>query len=124
MYMSYQQSTILHTTTPLLPLPALNQASMAMQHLFNVMLFSMALLLLSPPSKRLAKANIWILIIADFTHWAGLFWTMASVDRRGWAAVLDTTSWSPDVWQLVTYPLGTLAVKFATLAGVFGEIRG
>ncbi|KAI1074601.1 hypothetical protein F5B20DRAFT_586074 [Whalleya microplaca] len=112
------------TTSETLPIPALVVPSLTASYLFSMMLYGLIILLASPPNKRLVQLHIWILIIADFTHWAGLFSTIAQNDPRGWAAVLDTSGWSLEVWNLATYPLGTLAVKFATLAGLFGEICG
>lgn len=107
-----------------LPIPSLVMPSMAVGYLFNMMLYGLIIMLASPPSKRLLKLHIWILIIADITHWAGLFSTIAETNPRGWAGVFDTTNWDPDVWNLATYPITTLAIKFATLAGWFGEIKG
>ena len=87
-----------------------------------MLLYGLAILLTGPPNKSLLKAHIWILIIADFTHWSGLFWTIAQSSSAGWAGVTDTAGWDADTWNLVLYPLGTLAIKFMTLAGVFGKI--
>ncbi|KAI0842248.1 hypothetical protein F5Y06DRAFT_171800 [Hypoxylon sp. FL0890] len=113
----------LASTSPIaIPIPSLFMPSMATGYLFNMMLYGLIILLASPPNKRLLQLHILILIIADFTHWAGLFSTIAENDPRGWAAVLDTSNWSPEVWNLVVYPLGTLAVKIATLAEWFGKI--
>ncbi|KAI1383379.1 uncharacterized protein F4822DRAFT_75694 [Hypoxylon trugodes] len=106
------------------PIPSLAAASMGNSYLFNMMLYGLIILLASPPNKRLLQLHILILMIADFTHWAGLFSTIAETDPRGWAAALDTTNWTPEVWNLAVYPLGTLFVKFATLAGWFGKIQG
>ncbi|KAI2473561.1 hypothetical protein F4781DRAFT_137793 [Annulohypoxylon bovei var. microspora] len=107
-----------------LPIPTLFMPLMADGYLFNMMLYGLIILLASPPNKRLVQLHIMILIIADFTHWAGLFATIAESDPRGWAAVLDTANWSPETWNLATYPIQTLAIKFATLAGLFGKIQG
>ncbi|OTA85635.1 hypothetical protein M434DRAFT_36067 [Hypoxylon sp. CO27-5] len=112
------------TSSKPVPIPSLFMPSMANGYLLNMMLYGLITLLASPPNKRLLQLHISILIIADFTHWAGLFSTIAENDPRGWAAVLDTSNWSPEVWNLATYPIGTLAVKFATLAGWFGKIQG
>ncbi|KAI0889783.1 uncharacterized protein GGS22DRAFT_4028 [Annulohypoxylon maeteangense] len=107
-----------------LPIPTLFMPLMADGYLFNMMLYGLIILLASPPNKRLVQLHIGILIVADFTHWAGLFATIAESDPRGWDAVFDTTTWSPETWNLATYPIQTLAIKFATLAGLFGKIQG
>ncbi|KAI1482866.1 hypothetical protein F4774DRAFT_252503 [Daldinia eschscholtzii] len=107
-----------------LPLPSLILPSMATGYLFNMMLYGLIILLASPPNKRLLQLHIGVLIVADLTHWAGLFSTIAQNDPRGWAAIFDTANWGADVWNLATYPITTLGIKFATLAGWFGEIRG
>lgn len=62
--------------------------------------------------------------MADFTHWFGLFSTIAQNDPRGWAAVLDTSNWDAGTWNLARYPIYTLAMKFMTLAEIFGKIQG
>ncbi|KAI0846754.1 hypothetical protein F5Y00DRAFT_136772 [Daldinia vernicosa] len=107
-----------------LPIPSLIMPSMATGYLLNMMLYGLIILLASPPNKRLLQLHIGILIIADLTHWAGLFSTIAENDPRGWAAIFDTSSWGADVWNLATYPISSLSIKFATLAGLFGEIQG
>ncbi|KAI2629563.1 hypothetical protein GGR54DRAFT_267863 [Hypoxylon sp. NC1633] len=107
-----------------LPIPSLFNPAMGTSYLFNMMLYGLIILLASPPNKRLLQLHIGILILADFTHWAGLFATVAENDPRGWAAVLDTSNWDAKVWNLATYPIGTLAIKFATLSGLFGKIQG
>ncbi|KAI1498174.1 hypothetical protein F5X99DRAFT_412346 [Biscogniauxia marginata] len=107
-----------------LPVPALAVPSLSVGYLFNMMLYGLAVLLVSPPNKRLLQLHIGILILADLTHWAGLFSTIAQNNPHGWAGVLNTSEWSADVWGLARYPLYTLAIKFATLAGLFGEIKG
>lgn len=107
-----------------LPLPTLIGPSVSVQFLFSTMLYGLVVLLGAPPSKRLLQLHIGILTLADFTHWFGIFWTIAQTDPRGWAAVLDTSSWTAETVGLMQYPIWTLAVKFATLAGVFGEIKG
>ncbi|OTB11621.1 hypothetical protein K445DRAFT_26340 [Daldinia sp. EC12] len=107
-----------------LPLPSLILPSMATGYLFNMMLYGLIILLASPPNKRLLQLHIGVLIVADLTHWAGLFSTIAQNDPRGWAAIFDIANWGADVWNLATYPITTLGIKFATLAGWFGEIRG
>ncbi|KAI0381958.1 hypothetical protein F5Y04DRAFT_54435 [Hypomontagnella monticulosa] len=107
-----------------LPIPSLVMPSMAVGYLFNMMLYGLIIMLASPPSKRLLKLHIWILIVADVTHWAGLFSTIAETDPRGWAGVFDTTNWDANVWNLATYPITSLAIKFATLAELFGKIQG
>ncbi|KAL7629169.1 hypothetical protein AAE478_000688 [Parahypoxylon ruwenzoriense] len=88
------------------------------------MLYGLIILLSSPPNKRLLKLHIWILAIADFTHWASLFSTLAQNDPRGWAAVLDRSKYEPDGLILALFPVFTLAIKFATLSGWFGRIEG
>ncbi|KAI0898688.1 hypothetical protein F4806DRAFT_369860 [Annulohypoxylon nitens] len=114
----------LASTTKGLPIPTLFMPLMADGYLFNMMLYGLIILLASPPNKRLVQLHIGILILADLTHWAGLFATIAEADPRGWDAVFDTASWSPETRNLATYPIQTLAIKFATLAGVFGKIQG
>ncbi|KAI1107928.1 hypothetical protein F4804DRAFT_4817 [Jackrogersella minutella] len=114
----------LSSTSNSLPIQTLFMPAMADGYLFNMMLYGLIILLSSPPNKRLVQLHILILIIADFTHWAGLFATIAENDPRGWAAVLDTDRWSPEVWNLATYPIQTLSIKIATLAGLFGKIQG
>ncbi|RYP35550.1 hypothetical protein DL767_003804 [Monosporascus sp. MG133] len=112
------------SATPL-ELPALFLPSAACQYLLLMMLYGLAVLLSSPPNGRLLRLHIGILALADFAHWYGLFSTMAQADaQRGWGAALDASTWSADVWNLVLYPFVTLSIKFATLAGWFGEIRG
>ncbi|KAI4864788.1 hypothetical protein F4820DRAFT_324942 [Hypoxylon rubiginosum] len=110
--------------TKVLPIQSLFVPAQSTGFLFNMMLYGLIILLASPPSKRLLQLHIWVLIIADFTHWAGLFSTIAANDPRGWAAALDWTSWDAQTWQLARYPIYTLAIKFATLAGLFGKIQG
>ncbi|ORY62325.1 uncharacterized protein BCR38DRAFT_486588 [Pseudomassariella vexata] len=133
MFMNFSQSThlfkFLDTTNispnlPILPLPTLILPAQSASYLLNMMLYGLIILLATPPSKKLLQAHIAILIIADLTHWVGLFHAIAQTDpnRRGWAAVLDTEGWTPEVWNLALYPVGTLAVKGATLMGWFGEI--
>lgn len=97
-----------------------------MQFLLTTTLYGLTILLSSPPNKRQLQLHIATLALADLTHWYGLFWTIARSDPRGrgWAAAFDTSNWGPDVWNLATYPIATLATKIATLAGWFGEIRG
>ncbi|KAI1382368.1 hypothetical protein F4677DRAFT_24316 [Hypoxylon crocopeplum] len=112
------------TTSKALPIPSLFIPAMSTGYLFNMMLYGLIILLASPPNKRLLQLHIGILMLADFTHWAGLFSTIAENDPRGWGAVFDTSSWDAELWNLATYPIGTLAVKFATLAGWFGKIQG
>lgn len=107
-----------------LPIQSLFVPAQSTGFLFNMMIYGLIILLASPPSKRLLQLHIWVLIIADFTHWAGLFSTMAANNPRGWAAVLDTSTWDAQTWQLARYPTYTLAIKFATLAGLFGKIQG
>ncbi|CAJ2501871.1 Uu.00g047240.m01.CDS01 [Anthostomella pinea] len=107
-----------------LPTPTLLMPSLSASYLFSMMLYGLIILLASPPNKRLVQLHIGVLILADFTHWAGLFSTIARSDPRGWPAVLDTSAWSPETWTLAIYPIYTLAIKFATLAGVFGKIKG
>ncbi|KAI1780159.1 hypothetical protein F4818DRAFT_167820 [Hypoxylon cercidicola] len=107
-----------------LPVQSLFVPAQSTGFLFNMMIYGLIILLATPPSKRLLQLHIWVLIIADFTHWAGLFSTIAANDRRGWAAVLDTSSWDAQTWQLASYPMYTLAIKLATLAGLFGKIQG
>lgn len=124
MYMTNIQLPDLQSRSAALPLPTMLVGPQAMQNLFAMMLFSLALMLGTPPNKRLAQLNITILAIHDLTHWAGLAWTIAQTDSRGFAAVLDTKGWSPEVWQLAMYPIGTLAIKGATLLEWSGEIKG
>ncbi|KAI0141534.1 hypothetical protein GGR57DRAFT_487361 [Xylariaceae sp. FL1272] len=104
--------------------PALVVPGLSATYLFSMMLYGLMILLATPPSKRLLKLHIWVLIIADFTHWFALLSTIARNDPRGWAAILDTKGMDPDTWQLLTYPVGTLFIKFATLLGLFGQIKG
>ncbi|KAI0176451.1 hypothetical protein GGR52DRAFT_362659 [Hypoxylon sp. FL1284] len=107
-----------------LPVQSLFVPAQSTGFLFNMMLYGLIILLASPPSKRTLQLHIWVLIIADLTHWAGLASTVAETDPRGWNAVLDTSSWDPDTRQLMTYPIYTLSIKLATLAGLFGKIQG
>ncbi|KAI1659852.1 hypothetical protein F4813DRAFT_387341 [Daldinia decipiens] len=107
-----------------LPIPSLIMPSMATGYLLNMMLYGLIILLASPPNKRMLQLHIGILIIADLTHWAGLFSTIAENDPRGWAAIFDMSNWGADVGNLATYPISSLSIKFATLAGLFGKIQG
>ncbi|KAI0023020.1 hypothetical protein F4780DRAFT_124096 [Xylariomycetidae sp. FL0641] len=107
-----------------LPLSALVLPAASASYLLCMLAYGPMILLASPPSKRLLQMHIVVLAGADFVLWAGLFSAMAANDPRGWAAVLDTESWEPDAWNLVLGPAVTLAVKFLTLTGVFGEIKG
>ncbi|KAI5866468.1 hypothetical protein GGS23DRAFT_614941 [Durotheca rogersii] len=107
-----------------LPVPSLTPPAMASGYLLVMLLYGLAVLLASPPSPRLLRLHIGILIVADLAHWAALAATLAQSDPRGWPAVLDTAAWSPALWNLATYPVYTLAIKFATLAGWFGKIGG
>ncbi|OTB06038.1 hypothetical protein M426DRAFT_122829 [Hypoxylon sp. CI-4A] len=107
-----------------LPVPSLAAPAMSISFLFCIMLYGLIILLATPPNKRTLQLHILVLAIADFTHWASLFSTIAQNHPHGWAGVFDTADWTPEVWNLATYPLTTLAIKFATLAGLFGEIRG
>ncbi|KAK7745598.1 hypothetical protein SLS62_009775 [Diatrype stigma] len=112
--------------TTALAIPALNAPSVAMQFLLTTLLYGLVVLQSSPPNRRQLQLHIAVLALADLTHWGGLFWTIARSDPRGrgWAAALDTSGWGPEVWNLASYPITTLAIKIATLAGWFGEIRG
>ncbi|KAH9897291.1 hypothetical protein F4778DRAFT_783383 [Xylariomycetidae sp. FL2044] len=124
--MQYATRHSLFSAHPQPPMAALAVPGLSGTYLLSMMLYGLAILLVGPPSKRLLQTHIAILALADFTHWAALFSAMVEADPagRGWLAVVaDTAAWSDDVWALVTYPLGTLAFKFATLAGVFGRIR-
>lgn len=112
------------TTSKALPIPSLFVPAQSTGFLFNMMLYGLIILLASPPSKQLLKLHIAILIMADFTHWFGLFSTIAQNDPRGWAAVLDTSNWDAGTWNLARYPIYTLAMKFMTLAEIFGKIQG
>ncbi|RYP51881.1 hypothetical protein DL768_002849 [Monosporascus sp. mg162] len=129
MYANYAQAKPLlalsaRSPTPL-EVPALFLPSVVCQFLLTTMLYGLAVLLSSPPNGRLLRLHIGILVLADLTHWYGLFSTMAQADpQRGWGAALDAGTWSADVWNLVFYPVVTLSIKIATLAGWFGEIRG
>ncbi|KAI5923625.1 hypothetical protein F4810DRAFT_201014 [Camillea tinctor] len=107
-----------------LPVPALAVPSLSLGYLFNMMLYGLIILLATPPSKRLLQLHIGILMLADLTHWAGLFSTVARAHPLGWHGVLDTAAWSEDTWGLAVFPLYTLAVKGLTLAGAFGRIGG
>lgn len=108
-----------------LPLPALFIPAQSAGFLLNVLLYGLIIMLATPPNRSLLKAHIWILIFADATHWAGLAATVVQADPRGrgLAALADTSSWDADTWNLATYPIYTLAIKFLTLAGAFGAIR-
>lgn len=107
---------------PSFALPTVFLGPTALMFLFITMLYGLAILLSSPPNKLLLQMHIWILIIADFIHWGGLVYTMTKTDPRGFEGVLDTTKWSPEVWSLAVYPIGTLLIKFGTLSEVFGRV--
>ncbi|EMR62909.1 hypothetical protein UCREL1_10150 [Eutypa lata UCREL1] len=128
-YIHYSQAAPLFAVSaqsdpPSLQMPTLIGPSVSMQFIFTAMLYGLVILLSSPPNKRLLQLHIAILTLADFTHWFGIFWTLAQNDPRGWGGVLDTSAWTPELLGLMRYPIWTLAVKFATLAGWFGEIKG
>lgn len=132
-YATYLHNTALQAVTPPLPIPALTLAVTTCSHLVTMLLFSLGILLSSPPNKRLPKLNIWVLLLADLTHWAGLFSTIASTVQDGsgsgigYAPLFDMNVWnrqSQDTWVLALYPIGTAAFKVATLLSVFGRIKG
>lgn len=124
MAMNYVASLPLYTARPALSLPTVLLGPSVSEHLVTMILYGLVILLATPPNKRLLQLHIIILVIADFTHWAGLAWTFSQVHPQGLKAVLSPSLWSDDVWQLALYPFGTLAIKFATLRGWFGAIQG
>ena len=114
------------TAAPL-EMAALLTPAAASQYLLCMMLYGLAILLSSPPSPRLLRLHLGILVFADFTHWWGLFSTLAAADplaRSWWVVALDPASYTPEVWSLAIGPFATLSIKIATLAGWFGKIGG
>ncbi|KAI1332347.1 hypothetical protein F5Y16DRAFT_420459 [Xylariaceae sp. FL0255] len=115
---------LLQVSSPPLKIPVLVGPGLSSGYLLLIMLYGLIVLLVAPPSKRLAQLHIGILIAADFVHWGVLFYTMARADPRGWAVAFDINAWDDETRTLVYGPAATFTVKVLTLAGVFGKIKG
>jgi len=76
---------LLSSSSLSISIQALAAPALSATYLFAMMLYGLAILLVTPPNKRLLQLHIGILILSDFTHWGMLFWTMAkaSGDEAG-----------------------------------------
>jgi hypothetical protein len=75
---------LLSSSSLSLSIQALTTPALSATYLFAMMLYGLAILLATPPNKRLLQLHIiGILILSDFTHWGVLFWTMVKASGDG-----------------------------------------